>query len=377
MEFYIKIMIKLFLLLAGCMNLVFAESRTFSLSGSGAVMEQDITSSTGNIAWSCLECPTLWLGMYQTDNVSIGLRYLNVEFPPGAIINSAILELKSTSQQSDSIKVSVFGERSDFSKPFSNENDILSRVLTNGFVDLVINDIWSQETLYEIDVTSLVTEIIDSSAWHNGKPMTFIIKDNSGFSDSNCPSDNSICRNTRTINGHASEEYGVEQNSNFFSPRLTINYTVETINYPPSDIVLYGDFLKENLSVGTLIGEFEVLDLDDDEHAFELNNDELDNNYFYINNGKLFSGVVFDYENENQYSISVVVYDAVGNMLEKEFQITIQDVYEDVSQPYVNAVYSKTGNGSFGIGSHIEVVVNFSEPIYIDGGTPQLELDKL
>ena len=91
MEFYRKLMIKLFLLLAGCINLVFADSRTFGLSGSGAVMEQDITSSTGNVAWSCLECPTLWLGMYQTDNVLIGLRYLNVDIPPGAIINSAIL----------------------------------------------------------------------------------------------------------------------------------------------------------------------------------------------------------------------------------------------------------------------------------------------
>ena len=373
MEFYRKLMIKLFLLLAGCMNLVFAESRTFALSGSGAVMEQDITSSTGNVAWSCLECPTLWLGMYQTDNVLIGLRYLNVDIPPGAIINSAILELKSTNQQSDSIKVSLFGEIAELSMPFSNENDIVGRSLTSDSINLIIDDIWNNETLYEIDVTGIVTEISDSPKWQNGEPMTFIFKDNSGFSDTDCPESDSICRNTRTINGYSTQQYG-EQDETFFSPRLTINYTIQNVNYAPSDIFLYGNVLEENLPSGTLIGEFEVLDLDDNEHAFELNNNELDNNYFYINNGKLFSNVVFDFENENEYSINVIVYDDLGNNFQKEFQITIQDVFEDISQPYVRAVYSNSGNGSFGVDSHIEIVINFSEPIFIDGGVPQLQL---
>ena len=373
MGFSRVIMIKLFSLLALFINLIFAESRTFSLSGSGSVMEQDITSSTGNVAWSCLECPTLWLGMYQADNVLIGLRYLNVDIPPGADINSAILELKSTNQQSDSIKVSLFGEIADLSMPFSNENDIIGRSLTSDSINLIIDDVWDNETLYEIDITSIVKEISGSPEWQNGEPMTFIFKDNSGFSDINCPESGSICRNTRTINGYSTESYG-EQDETFFSPRLTINYTIQNVNYAPSDIFLYGNVLEENLPSGTLIGEFVVLDLDDNEHAFELNNDELDNNYFHINNGKLFSNVIFDFENENQYFISVIVYDELGNNFEKEFQITIQDVFEDVSQPYVRAVYSNSGNGSFGVDSHLEIVINFSEPIFIEGGVPQLEL---
>ena len=373
MAFYTKLMIKFFLLLAGFINIVFAESRTFSLSGSGAVMEQDVTASTGNVAWSCLECPTLWLGMYQTDNVLIGLRYLNVDIPPGATINSAILELKSTSQQSDSIKVSLFGEIAELSMPFSNENDIIGRSLTNDSINLIIEDVWDNETLYGIDITSIVKEISNSTEWQSGEPMTFIFKDNSGFSDINCPESDSICRNTRTINGYSTQSYE-EQDETFFSPRLTINYTIQNINYAPSDIFLYGNVLEENLPSGTLIGEFEVLDLDDSEHAFELKNNELDNNYFYINNGKLFSNVVFDFENENQYFISVIVYDDLGNNFQKEFQITIQDVFEDISEPYVRAVYSNSGNGSFGVDSHLEIVINFSEPIFIEGGVPQLQL---
>ena len=44
----------------------------------------------------------------------------------------------------------------------------------------------------------------------------------------------------------------------------------------------------------------------------------------HIYNGKLFSNVVFDFENENEYSIRVIVYDDLGNNFQKEIALYLK-----------------------------------------------------
>jgi alpha-tubulin suppressor-like RCC1 family protein len=52
----------------------------------------------------------------------------------------------------------------------------------------------------------------------------------------------------------------------------------------------------------------------------------------------------------------------------------IQDVYGDAT-PYITSVEATTANGTYGAGTNIDIVVNFSESVTVANGTPELLLE--
>jgi len=356
---------------------VSSESRTFSIADSTDIMEQDVTASTNNVDWECLgsDCGTLWLGMFGTYNVNVGLRFPGVNIPPGATINSAVLEVKSNGDHTDTVSISIFGEASSYSQPFSKDgiNGIVNRNLTNAVKSFEITDDWDGDDIFSANVTELINEIASQPSWINGNPMTFIVKDNSGFTDTNCPT-NSLCKNTRTINGFKSSSYGGSDDE-FMSPRLTINYSIDVVNYAPTDIYLNNNTIDENMPAGSYIGQLGVNDLDsNDSHNFYLPGENPFNAYFHIDGNILRTSAEFNYEIRNEYLVTIVVVDNVGNWLNKNFTIYINDVEEDTSMPTVTNVNAREGNGFFGEGSYIDILITFSEAIQVNG-TPQLTLE--
>lgn len=103
------------------------------------------------------------------------------------------------------------------------------------------------------------------------------------------------------------------------------------VNEPPTALLLDGQSIAENESIGSLIGTFSTQDEDiNDTHTYSLVSGSAseDNQFFSIVDDKLFSNVVFDYETKNQYSIRVRVSDKGGLFLDEIFEIQIIDVNE-------------------------------------------------
>lgn len=110
----------------------------------------------------------------------------------------------------------------------------------------------------------------------------------------------------------------------FFEKIFTI--TLIDTNDPPTDILISNDSLTENLSSGSFVGNFSVIDEDAvDNHSYTLTANAVDNNNFQVNGMQLLSTVTFDFENKNSYTIEVKVTDSGNDTLIKQFMIVIKD----------------------------------------------------
>lgn len=99
----------------------------------------------------------------------------------------------------------------------------------------------------------------------------------------------------------------------------------------PKDIILAPNIIKENESPGTWIGDFTAIDIDeDDSHVFSLyeGDTQAHNQYFSIENGKLYSKVSFDYEKQAAYVIAVEVVDMQNYRYMRFIEINVTDVNE-------------------------------------------------
>jgi PKD repeat protein len=99
----------------------------------------------------------------------------------------------------------------------------------------------------------------------------------------------------------------------------------------PKDIILTPNTIKENESPGTWIGDFTAIDIDeDDSHVFSLyeGDAQAHNQYFSIENGKLYSKVTFDHEKQAAYVIAVEVVDMQNYHYMRFIEVYVTDVNE-------------------------------------------------
>ena len=102
-------------------------------------------------------------------------------------------------------------------------------------------------------------------------------------------------------------------------------------NQPPTDITLSNKTVDENQPTNTLVGTFSATDPDTgDTFTYMLVNDIAypGNNSFWIDDNKLKTNEVFDYETQSSYQINVQVKDSAGNTYEKLFNIQVNNVDE-------------------------------------------------
>lgn len=99
-----------------------------------------------------------------------------------------------------------------------------------------------------------------------------------------------------------------------------------TDNHIPTDLILDGNSIMENNSVGDVIGSFSVTDLDaTDTHSYSLvaGTGDTDNGSFSINGNELNIEESADYESKTSYSIRIRVSDNGGCFVDNTFSITV------------------------------------------------------
>ncbi|MBC8472874.1 MAG: hypothetical protein H8D56_25715 [Planctomycetes bacterium] len=125
----------------------------------------------------------------------IGLRFIGIPIPKGAIIDNAFIELTCDETKSGTLPVSVLieGELNPDTVTFSNTtNNVTNRPTTTA------NVVWAPEDWTEVgqkdrssDITSIIQEIIDQDGWAMGNALVLILRD-----DPDNPSEGIRCAHT-------------------------------------------------------------------------------------------------------------------------------------------------------------------------------------
>ncbi len=118
-----------------------------------------------------------------------------------------------------------------------------------------------------------------------------------------------------------------DQNGGLFSRPFAIMVT--NANDAPTLVEIDNQSISESVSTGTTIGALTTTDQDVGDTFTYTMGDEIffpDNASFDIVDDELVSGVVFDYESENSYLVSVISTDSEGATRSESFTISIIDV---------------------------------------------------
>jgi len=105
-------------------------------------------------------------------------------------------------------------------------------------------------------------------------------------------------------------------------------YLVE-VKSAPSEIILSNNLISENSDIGTVVGNFSVLDSNsNDQHNYQLLNNA--NSRFIIVNNQLavLNNSLFDFETTSSHDITVRVTDSSSLSFDKTFTIMLSDVNE-------------------------------------------------
>jgi hypothetical protein len=102
-------------------------------------------------------------------------------------------------------------------------------------------------------------------------------------------------------------------------------------NDPPTDFILSPSSIAEKQPSGTVVGDFNTTDPnlgDTFSYSLATGGGDIDNGSFAIVGNQLKTAAIFDFENQNNYSIRVRVTDAGGQYFEKVFSIVVDNVNE-------------------------------------------------
>jgi len=110
----------------------------------------------------------------------VGLRFTNIDLPPGIDISKAYLQFTVDEETTGSCQLDISGELKSNADPFQNLNhNISERNLTTNTVQWIppawntIND--SGEAQKSPDISSIIQEIIDQDEWSSANAMVMII----------------------------------------------------------------------------------------------------------------------------------------------------------------------------------------------------------
>ena len=198
----------------------------------------------------------------------------------------------------------------------------------------------------DIDGDTPVYSLVDGAGSDDNAAFTIegnMLKANAVFDFETKPS--------YTIRVQAKDEAGGS-----FEKQFTIG--ISDVNDPPTDIFLSLNTIKENLPPESPIGTLTVDDIDlEDFHFFNLPEGMADNELFTIKNNSLLTNETFDYEAKNSFAVVVQVTDGGGEIIERNFDIAVEDVVDSVE---VKLQLSET---TFTFGKKLTVNANISSNI--------------
>jgi type IV pilus assembly protein PilY1 len=121
---------------------------------------------------------TLWLGTASSTTSSYtGMRFTNLNIPPGATITSAHLEVFSSQSQWISISFNMAADDVGDSATFSTGNLPSQRALTSQTVSHSSNVQWLANTWYSLDeIAGVVQEVVARADWQSGNSLSLILQ---------------------------------------------------------------------------------------------------------------------------------------------------------------------------------------------------------
>jgi|GEM_PF-6140649 len=188
-----------------------------------------------------------------------------------------------------------------------------------------------------LEIGSLVGKLTTEDANHNDTHKYTLVN---GFGDTDNQSflisENQILSN-EVFDCNEKSTYSIriqsEDNSSAFVQivfLILINgCTID--NNPPTEVVLDNESIKEGLPTGSEIGILSTIDSDEqDSHIYSLIDGIGDDNNvsFIIQDNKLLSNEVFDFEKKSIYTIRIQTDDGKGGIYQKVFLINIINVDE-------------------------------------------------
>lgn len=117
---------------------------------------------------------------------------------------------------------------------------------------------------------------------------------------------------------------------------------VSNVNEPHTGITLSNSGILEKRPIGTLIGRFSIVDVDDPAsqvvYSKVTGTGSTDNGSFIIQGDSLLAGISFDYQAKSQYSIRVRARDADNNDATQQFTINIGALPRITAEPVSKTV---------------------------------------
>ncbi|MFH1009831.1 MAG: cadherin repeat domain-containing protein, partial [bacterium] len=123
------------------------------------------------------------------------------------------------------------------------------------------------------------------------------------------------------------------------------NFVTASGNTAPTNILLSGTNVAENLSVGTKVGHFTAQDPDAGNtftYSLVAGSGSTDNGSFSISGSNLLTAAVYNYEVKSNFSIRVQAMDQGGLTTQKAFVIAVTDVDE---KPEMGKLAAPAGSG--------------------------------
>lgn len=109
-------------------------------------------------------------------------RFINVNIPGDAVINSATLTLIGASTDSSTVYTKLYGIDEDNTANFTN--DPVGRSTTTANIDWDFSGgITAESTYVSSDITSIVSEIVTRGGWSSGNAMGFVHTDDGSAND--------------------------------------------------------------------------------------------------------------------------------------------------------------------------------------------------
>ena len=144
---------------------------TFQVQAGG----DDVTEEAGGFT---ANGSTVWVGSGETASTSYaGFRFTGIPIPPGAVISSARLELRSASNQWLTTAFEFGIEAAVNSAPFSAASRPSQRTLLAPRVPHSSNVQWLEGTWYQLDqLASLLQPLVNQPGWAPGNAVSLVVR---------------------------------------------------------------------------------------------------------------------------------------------------------------------------------------------------------
>ncbi len=157
-------------------NLTFSQTTVVSTIGAESDDAEEYVSN-GNVNLTSSDLELTYEGGSAANNQYVGIRFINVNVPPGSFITNAYLTFNHDSDNSGATNLVIRAEDTDNAATFTTANsNISNRTLTTATANWNNVVPWSGNNDYDSpNISNVIQEIIDRPGWAQNNELAIII----------------------------------------------------------------------------------------------------------------------------------------------------------------------------------------------------------